>query len=139
LGNDEHPTTPLRKSIIRSVHDAPFHEVTQRVQTPENHCEISTPLLRRGLEKPIDVLEDDVRGSLQFKEFVDLPPQGTFRPLYSGCLTENLCNRIVLARKATNKQIEIRDFALAFLCRADNLGYVSAIVSLVSEIPHVTI
>ena len=70
--------------------------------------------MRRGrLEQAVDVLKETELGLLHFEEVIDAPPKDTLLALDAVRLIERACNRVVLAREATDDHLHVGDFYFA--------------------------
>ena len=75
LGVDIHTAALLREPVIRTVHNAPLHDIAERRQTGKNDSEVTSALRRGAFEQTIDVLQKHIaRTSLKLQESIDLPP-----------------------------------------------------------------
>ena len=70
--------------------------------------------MRRGrFEQAVDVFEEAELGFLHLEEVIDVPPEDTLLALDAVRLIERACNRVVLAREATDDHLHVGDFNFA--------------------------
>lgn len=55
IRKEEHPAPTLGHTVIRGIYDSPFDYVSKIGERSEHDGEISSALLYRGLEEPVDI------------------------------------------------------------------------------------
>lgn len=113
LAEDVNALAALGETVFRRVDHAPFDGVIKISKATQNDGEVATALRRGRFEQAVNVLKETEARFFHLEEVIDVPPKDTLLALDAVRLIERACNRVVLAREATDDHLHVGDFNFA--------------------------